>query len=93
LKKRTKKVIAHPPLPAVNLFEHHSFSGQVPDLGTSARSKSLLVLFFRKEQDSSFSEEKEAKRLLFFSVAFEDTGFGRISTQDQVLPVQPGGDS
>jgi hypothetical protein len=23
-----------------------------------------LVLFFRKEQDSSFSEEKEAKRLL-----------------------------
>jgi hypothetical protein len=24
-----------------------------------------LVLFFRKEQDSSFSEEKEAKRLLF----------------------------
>jgi hypothetical protein len=26
--------------------------------------KSLLVLFFRKEQDSSFSEEKEAKRLL-----------------------------
>jgi hypothetical protein len=27
--------------------------------------KSLLVLFFRKEQDSSFSEEKEAKRLLF----------------------------
>jgi hypothetical protein len=27
--------------------------------------KSLLVLFFRKEQGSSFSEEKEAKRLLF----------------------------
>jgi hypothetical protein len=26
--------------------------------------KSLLVLFFRKEQKSSFSEEKEAKRLL-----------------------------
>jgi hypothetical protein len=26
--------------------------------------KSLLVIFFRKEQDSSFSEEKEAKRLL-----------------------------
>jgi hypothetical protein len=26
-------------------------------------SKSLLVLFFRKEQESSFSEEKEAKRL------------------------------
>jgi hypothetical protein len=50
-----------------------------------------LVLLFRKEQDSSFSEEKEAKRLLFFSVAFEDTGFGRIATQDQVLPVQPGG--
>jgi hypothetical protein len=25
--------------------------------------KSLLVLFFRKEQESSFSEEKEAKRL------------------------------
>jgi hypothetical protein len=24
-----------------------------------------LVLFFRKEQDSSFSEEKEAKRLWF----------------------------
>jgi hypothetical protein len=28
-------------------------------------NKSLLVLFFRKEQESSFSEEKEAKRLLF----------------------------
>jgi hypothetical protein len=26
--------------------------------------KSLLVLFFREEQESSFSEEKEAKRLL-----------------------------
>jgi hypothetical protein len=46
-------------------------------------SKSLLVLFFRKEQDSSFSEEKEAKRLLLSSVAFEDPGFGRIATQDQ----------
>jgi hypothetical protein len=32
-------------------------------------NKSLLVLFFRKEQDSSFSEEKEAKRLLL-SVAW-----------------------
>jgi hypothetical protein len=31
---------------------------------TLHRNKSLLVLFFRKEQDSSFSEEKEAKRLL-----------------------------
>jgi hypothetical protein len=30
------------------------------------KSKSLLVLFFRKEQESSFSEEKEAKRLLLF---------------------------
>jgi hypothetical protein len=29
-----------------------------------ARSKSLLLLFFRKE-DSSFSEEKQAKRLSF----------------------------
>jgi hypothetical protein len=28
------------------------------------RRKSLLVLFFRKEQESSFSAEKEAKRLL-----------------------------
>jgi hypothetical protein len=27
--------------------------------------ESLLVLFFRKEQEPSFSEEKEAKRLLF----------------------------
>jgi hypothetical protein len=27
-----------------------------------------LVLFFRKEQDSSFSEEKEAKRLLFLAL-------------------------
>jgi hypothetical protein len=35
---------------------------------SQATGKSLLVLFFRKEQkkDSSFSEEKEAKRLLFF---------------------------
>jgi hypothetical protein len=30
-----------------------------------------LVLFFRKEQESSFSEEKEAKRLLFL-VLFAD---------------------
>jgi hypothetical protein len=70
-KSKSFLVIAHPPLPAVNLLE--------PAPG----SKSLLILFFRKEQDSSFSEEKEAKRLLFFSVAFEDTGFGRIATQDQ----------
>jgi hypothetical protein len=35
-------------------------------LGRDAQKiKSLLVLFFRKEQDSSFSEEKEAKRLLY----------------------------
>jgi hypothetical protein len=34
------------------------------------RSKSLLLLFFRKE-DSSFSEEKEAKRL-YFLVMFHD---------------------
>jgi hypothetical protein len=27
-----------------------------------------LVLFFRKEQESSFSEEKEAKRLLFLGL-------------------------
>jgi hypothetical protein len=32
------------------------------------QNKSLLVLFFRKEQDSSFSEEKEAKRLYFLVV-------------------------
>jgi hypothetical protein len=32
-------------------------------LAREAPDKSLLVLFFRKEQDSSFSEEKEAKRL------------------------------
>jgi hypothetical protein len=31
-------------------------------------NKSLLVLFFRKEQESSFSEEKEAKRLLFLAL-------------------------
>jgi hypothetical protein len=41
----------------------------------STRSKSLLVLFFRKEQESSFSEEKEAKRLLFL-VLRHDTGAG-----------------
>jgi hypothetical protein len=33
-------------------------------LSATPESKSLLVLFFRKEQESSFSEEKEAKRLL-----------------------------
>jgi hypothetical protein len=34
-------------------------------------NKSLLVLFFRKEQkkDSSFSEEKEAKRLFSYCMA------------------------
>jgi hypothetical protein len=47
------------------------------------KSKSLLVLFFRKEQDSSFSEEKEAKRLLPSCVVFEDPGFGRIVARDQ----------
>jgi hypothetical protein len=45
-----------------------SVPGQVPYVGTQRRSKSLLVLFFRKEQDSSFSEEKEAKRLYSFEV-------------------------
>jgi hypothetical protein len=45
--------------------------------------KSLLVLFFRKEQDSSFSEEKEAKRLLLSSVALTDPGLGRIATPYQ----------
>jgi hypothetical protein len=43
-------------------------------------SKSLLVLFFRKEQHSSFSEEKEAKRLLLSRVASGDPGLGRIAT-------------
>jgi hypothetical protein len=42
-----------------------------------------LVLFFRKEQDSSFSEEKEAKRLLFSRVALTDPGLGRIETPCQ----------
>jgi hypothetical protein len=46
----------------------------------STGNKSLLVLFFRKEQDSSFSEEKEAKRLLFSCVALGDPGLGRIAT-------------
>jgi hypothetical protein len=32
--------------------------------GTAPRNKSSFLLFFKKE-DSSFSEEKEAKRLLF----------------------------
>jgi hypothetical protein len=37
-------------------------SGQIPYLSTSARHKSLLVLFFRKEQESMFfSEEKNQK--------------------------------
>jgi hypothetical protein len=40
-------------------------------------SKSLLVLFFRKEQDSSFSEEKEAKRLCLLSLVYRDPGLGR----------------
>jgi hypothetical protein len=33
-----------------------------------------LVLFFRKEQESSFSEEKEAKRLLFPARRFQRYG-------------------
>jgi hypothetical protein len=36
-----------------------------------------LVLFFRKEQDSSFSEEKEAKRLLFLIIGLKNPGLGR----------------
>jgi hypothetical protein len=43
-------------------------------------SKSLLVLFFRKEQDSSFSEEKEAKRLLLSHVVLTNPGLGRRAT-------------
>jgi hypothetical protein len=39
-----------------------------------------LVLFFRKEQDSSFSEEKEAKRLLLSRVVLGDPGLGRMAT-------------
>jgi hypothetical protein len=35
-----------------------------------------LLLSFKKE-DSSFSEEKEAKRLLFYCVVLADTGLGR----------------
>jgi hypothetical protein len=46
-------------------FGRASLSGHELDLGTTPENKSLLVLFFRKEQESSFSEEKEAKRLLF----------------------------
>jgi hypothetical protein len=34
------------------------FSGQVPYFATGGRSKSLLVLFFRKEQSWLFSDEK-----------------------------------
>jgi hypothetical protein len=41
-----------------------------------AESKSLLVLFFRKERESSFSEEKEAKRLLSLRWCAH-TGIGR----------------
>jgi hypothetical protein len=32
---------------------------------TQLRSKSFFASFFSKKEDSSFSEEKEAKRLLF----------------------------
>jgi hypothetical protein len=44
-----------------------------------------LVLFFRKEQESSFSEEKEAKRLYFRRVVFSDTGLGRKVIANQHL--------
>jgi hypothetical protein len=33
-----------------------------------------LVLFFRKEQESSFSEEKEATRLLFVELGVPRSG-------------------
>jgi len=64
-------------------LEHHIFSGQVRIFEPAPGSKSLLVLFFRKEQDSSFSEEKEAKRLLLSRVALTDPGLGRIATPYQ----------
>jgi hypothetical protein len=48
-------------------------------------SKSLLVLFFRKEQNSSFSEEKEAKRLLCPARRFSDPGLGRKVIANQHL--------
>jgi hypothetical protein len=41
-----------------------------PDPGSSnpPESKSLLVLFFRKEQNTLLYYEKEAKRLLFLAI-------------------------
>jgi hypothetical protein len=43
----------------------------------SAENKSFFASFFSKKEDSSFSEEKEAKRLLSFWGGSKDTGPGR----------------
>jgi hypothetical protein len=41
-------------------------------------AKVFWFVFSRKEKESSFSEEKEAKRLLFFCwMMLENTGLGR----------------
>jgi hypothetical protein len=65
-------------------LEHFPTKSRISE--PAPRSKSILVLFFRKEQDSSFSEEKEAKRLLLSCIVFENPGLGRIATSDPYLP-------
>jgi len=63
-----------------NLLERQIFSGQVLDLRPSVRKESLLVLFFKKEQDSSFVLRKRSKKTLFFGVVFGNPGLGRKVT-------------
>jgi hypothetical protein len=45
----------------------------------STRNKSFFASFFSKKEDSSFSEEKEAKRLLFLVPAAPSVIFRTIS--------------
>jgi hypothetical protein len=47
------------------------FAGQIPDPEPGAESKSLLVLFFRKEQNLLLSYEKEAKRLSILALHYD----------------------
>jgi hypothetical protein len=59
-KKSLRKRAPHPA--SAKLSINYQFSGQVPDLRQATGNKSLLVLFFRKEQDSSFLFRKRSKK-------------------------------
>jgi hypothetical protein len=59
-----------------------------PDPGSStpaAESKSLLVLFFRKEQTLLLSYEKEAKRLLILALLYDTCFVPQFAARQKTL--------